>query len=168
MCLWPRGMAQLGSALRSGRRGRGFKSRYPDHLEQVGDLHFSEVWIASLFFYAHPVTRLSPIHPFICCQVDSHPRISGVNRRSFKICMSRPISDGIYRHFPSEPVTSRTMPQIVHNEPAVTTPRFRAPLSSASSFDVFEKFEVCPKIEPLHGSDLSTRCQHPRKNRERR
>ena len=51
-------MAQLGSALRSGRRGRGFKSRYPDHLEQVGDLHFSEVWIASLFFYAHPVTRL--------------------------------------------------------------------------------------------------------------
>lgn len=26
----PRGVAQLGSALRSGRRGRGFKSRHPD------------------------------------------------------------------------------------------------------------------------------------------
>ena len=27
---WQRGVAQLGSALRSGRRGRGFKSRHPD------------------------------------------------------------------------------------------------------------------------------------------
>jgi hypothetical protein len=27
-----RGVAQLGSALRSGRRGRGFKSRHPDHV----------------------------------------------------------------------------------------------------------------------------------------
>jgi hypothetical protein len=26
-----RGVAQLGSALRSGRRGRGFESRHPDH-----------------------------------------------------------------------------------------------------------------------------------------
>ena len=38
-------MAQLGSALRSGRRGRGFKSRYPDHsktaLHTEGGLFYS-------------------------------------------------------------------------------------------------------------------------------
>ena len=91
-----------------------------------GELFFGDLWCV-VWGYGGMRTHfslLNPIHPFICCQVDSHPRISGVNRRSFKICMSRPISYGIYRHFPSEPVTSRTMPQIVHNEPAVTTPRF--------------------------------------------
>ena len=31
-----RGVAQLGSALRSGRRGRGFKSRHPDSKKQIG------------------------------------------------------------------------------------------------------------------------------------
>src|SRR5690606_8151298 len=30
----PRGVAQLGSALRSGRRGRGFKSRHPDQVRR--------------------------------------------------------------------------------------------------------------------------------------
>ena len=35
-----RGVAQLGSALRSGRRGRGFKSRHPDHTKAlVRDSH---------------------------------------------------------------------------------------------------------------------------------
>ena len=40
-CLRPRGMAQLGSALRSGRRGRGFKSRYPDQVETLSHLELS-------------------------------------------------------------------------------------------------------------------------------
>jgi hypothetical protein len=30
-----RGLAQLGSALRSGRRGRGFKSRIPDQIDTL-------------------------------------------------------------------------------------------------------------------------------------
>ena len=30
-----RGVAQLGSALRSGRRGRGFESRHPDWLVEM-------------------------------------------------------------------------------------------------------------------------------------
>ena len=33
LLLLPRDIAQLGSALRSGRRGRRFKSCYPDHVE---------------------------------------------------------------------------------------------------------------------------------------
>jgi hypothetical protein len=37
----PRGVAQLGSALRSGRRGRGFESRHPDQCfgpsSKIGD-----------------------------------------------------------------------------------------------------------------------------------
>src|SRR5690606_26211525 len=34
----PRGVAQLGSALRSGRRGRRFKSCHPDHTRTGPDL----------------------------------------------------------------------------------------------------------------------------------
>src|SRR5262249_32749636 len=43
----PRGVAQFGSALRSGRRGRGFKSRLPAHFELGRRLPHAERWSAS-------------------------------------------------------------------------------------------------------------------------
>ena len=39
-----RGVAQFGRALRSGRRGRGFKSRHLDHLKQL-------MIASAVFFY---------------------------------------------------------------------------------------------------------------------
>ena len=43
----PRAVAQLGSALRSGRRGPGFKSRQPDHQTKYAVLGENEVQIGS-------------------------------------------------------------------------------------------------------------------------
>ena len=53
-----RGVAQLGSALRSGRRGRGFKSRHPDAKQQVRGRSPSEG--------GRPLDRLSAICHHVC------------------------------------------------------------------------------------------------------
>ena len=50
----PRGVAQLGSALRSGRRGRGFESRHPDKLD-----------------FSHSEQCANVLHSFL---IDSKPR----------------------------------------------------------------------------------------------
>ncbi len=36
-------MAQLGRALRSGRRGREFESRHPDHKIRIADFYFEDI-----------------------------------------------------------------------------------------------------------------------------
>ena len=52
-----RGIAQPGSARRSGRRGRGFKSRYPDHECRNAQLD-RELRHFSLFFFSSKAVTL--------------------------------------------------------------------------------------------------------------
>ena len=51
-----RGVAQLGSALRSGRRGRGFESRHPDALSQFRGPG-QESWSGPLSFFRPQCVR---------------------------------------------------------------------------------------------------------------
>ena len=53
VCL-SRAVAQLGRALRSGRRGRGFKSRQPDHLKFLEIRHFHD---SEIFLKSRSITR---------------------------------------------------------------------------------------------------------------
>ena len=76
-------MAQLGSALRSGRRGRRFKSCYPDQLDWVNNQQLLCLQVVDLF--AVPGT-LSPVVYFLVCpEVDPHTQIGRVDRRRLEV-----------------------------------------------------------------------------------
>ena len=77
-----RGVAQPGSALRSGRRGRGFKSRHPDIANQAKIGLNNSIWADFLFTsHSHP----NGLEKVVSAKVSALFSIGCANRVSFGI-----------------------------------------------------------------------------------
>ena len=73
-----RGVAQFGRALRSGRRGRGFKSRHLDHLKQL-------MIASAVFLFSGKLTPSAFEKQTGCCVIALSQRFSAwtIRRSSF-------------------------------------------------------------------------------------
>ena len=113
-----RGVAQLGSALRSGRRGRWFKSSRPDQLSPHRSEHLSQ--------HRLPTQSFPPHIQLACAQIASGLSCWGISQSQFFVafeCRSRSVSFPILpAQFESRGIsctyTARRVASLARSQPA--------------------------------------------------